>query len=84
MAALPSIRRPPPEAQAAGRAEGDADDLVVLRTVPMPADAGSGLVLGDQGLDDRRRRNAGEGGGAVAQGLQEGGQGRRLVQAGRG
>lgn len=49
MAALPPIRRPPPEAQAAGRAEGDADDLVVLRTVPMPADAGSGLVLGDQG-----------------------------------
>ncbi len=48
--ALPSRARLPPEAQRARCEQRDANDLVELRFVPMPADSCAGPIFVDENL----------------------------------
>src|SRR5215207_8452636 len=80
----PSTAAPPPpgssapsrcglaaQAEDAWREERDADHLAEDRAVLVPADAGAGAVFGQQHLLQRGGLEAGEGGGALAQGQEE-------------
>src|SRR5215204_5498322 len=59
------------QAEDAWREERDADHLAEDRAVLVPADAGAGAVFGQQHLLQRGGLEAGEGGGALAQGQEE-------------
>src|SRR4051812_4449951 len=58
------------EAHGRWRAKGDADHLVELRTVTVPADAGAGVVADDQGMREILGRQLGEIGSPLAEGQQ--------------
>ena len=51
-----------PEAKSGGRGERDADDLVEHVAVAMPADAGAGIVAGEQDMHEILRFHTGESG----------------------
>src|SRR5947209_10377196 len=54
--ALPTVSLFLSEAEFAGRAERQAKHQIELRLVAVPADTGTGLILGEQHVPDRARR----------------------------
>ena len=69
------------QAEGGGGFERDADHMFEHRPVAVPADAGAGVVAGDQGVDEVGLGQAGEPGGAGAQGKEEGGDRLRGAEA---
>jgi len=59
------------QAQPAGRQEGQGDDVLEHRLVAMPADRHARVIFGDQRLLQALYVEAGDGGGQLAQGLEE-------------
>lgn len=81
--AFPAVPGAAAEAQDARRQKRNADHLIELRPVAMPADRGARRILGDQRVSERRRADSGEPSGGLPEGMKEIGQGLRTFQAAR-